>query len=282
MRPPAPSLRALPRLSTADFTRIQRFMHDVSGVDLSTNKQAMVESRLAKRVAELGLPGFAEYWSLVSAPQSEAERQYVINALSTNETFFFREPEHFHWLAEFARQRQRPTAPFRVWSAAASTGEEAYSIAITLQEALGEQGHFEVLASDINTQVLEDARRAIYSRHRTQKVPPHLIQRYFIWGRDEYRGMLKVVPELCRHVSFRQLNLTDCASSPIGEFDVIFLRNVLIYFNPDTKLRVLDQLSKKLRSDGVLAISHSESLNNLQTGLCPFRPSLYRKRDQHG
>lgn len=265
-------------LTQADFLRIRRFMYEASGVDLQPSKQAMVEARLTKRVSQLGLRGFSEYWKLVSAPESEDERQHVINALSTNETYFFREPDHFSWLAEFARAHQTPGQPFRVWSAAASSGEEAYSAAIALTDALGEKGAFEILATDINTEVLKEARSAIYPRDEVRKLPANFIQRYFLWGRDEYRGMLMVAPEVSRRVRFQQLNLNQCERAAIGLFDVIFLRNVMIYFNPATKESLLAQIADKLKDHGVLAISHSETLTGLRTPLVPIRPSLYRKR----
>lgn len=269
----------LHRLSEADFLRFRRFMHEASGVDLAHTKLAMVESRLAKRVNELGLQGFGAYWRMISAPENEQERQFVINALSTNETYFFREPDHFTWLSEHARQK-KPTAkePFRVWSAAGSSGEEAYTCAMVLADALGDHGDFEVVATDINTQVLREARRGIYARNRTTKTPPHLMQRYFLWGRDEYHGMLKVAPEIAHHVHFRTANLTDCAHAQIGLFDVIFLRNVMIYFNAATKQQVLQQVCRKLKDDGVLLISHSESLSSIDSNLVAIRPSFYRKR----
>lgn len=268
-------------LTQADFLRIRRFMYEASGVDLSPSKHAMVEARLTKRVSQLGLRGFSEYWNVVSAPESEAERQHVINALSTNETYFFREPDHFSWLAEFARANQTPGQPFRVWSAAASSGEEAYSAAISLTEALGEKGAFEILATDINTEVLKEARSAIYPRDEVRKLPPNFIQRYFLWGRDEYRGMLMVAPEISRRVRFQQLNLNQCERSAIGLFDVIFLRNVMIYFNPSTKESLLAQICDKLKDNGVLVISHAETLTGLNSPLVQIRPSLYRKRNNN-
>lgn len=268
-------------LSQADFLRIRRFMFEASGVDLSPSKHAMVEARLAKRVNQLGLRGFSDYWKLVSAPESETERQCVINALSTNETYFFREPDHFSWLAEFARANQTPGQTFRVWSAAASSGEEAYSAAISLTDALGEKAAFEILATDINTEVLKEARSAIYPRDEVRRLPPNFIQRYFLWGRDEYRGMLMVAPEVSRRVRFQQLNLNQCERSAIGLFDVIFLRNVMIYFNPSTKESLLSQISEKLKDHGVLVISHSETITGLNCPLVQIRPSLYRKRYNH-
>lgn len=266
-------------LSEADFLRFRRFMLDISGVDLGPTKQAMVEARLAKHVSDLGLPTFSAYWDMICIPENERERQFVINALSTNETYFFREPEHFAWLSEYACQ-QKPTArqPFRVWSAASSSGEEAYTCAIVLADALGENGDFEVLATDINTQMLTDARRGIYARNRTIQTPPYLVQRYFLWGRDEYQGMLKVAPEIARHVHFRNLNLTNCSQAPIGLFHVIFLRNVMIYFNAVTKQQVLQQVCSKLHDDGILLLSHSESLFSVDSNLVAIRPSFYRKR----
>lgn len=268
-------------LTQADFLRIRRFMYEASGVDLAPSKQAMVEARLAKRVSQLGLRGFSEYWKLVSAPESEEERQRVINALSTNETYFFREPDHFSWLAEFARATPTAGQPFRVWSAAASSGEEAYSAAISLTEALGDKGAFEILATDINTEVLKEARSAIYPRDEVRRLPPNFIQRYFLWGRDEYRGMLMVAPEVSRRVRFQQLNLNQCERNAIGLFDVIFLRNVMIYFNPATKERLLAQICDKLKDHGVLVISHAETITGLNCPLVPIRPSLYRKRNDN-
>lgn len=267
------------RLSEADFWRYRRFMHEASGIDLGHSKMAMVESRLAKRVGELGLQGFGAYWRMINAPENEGERQFVINALSTNETYFFREPEHFTWLGEYASQHKPSThRPFRVWSAASSSGEEAYTCAIVLAVALGENGNFEVIASDINTEMVKNARRGIYASNRTSKVPPHLMQRYFLWGRDEYRGMLRVAPEIAQHVHFRTLNLTDCSHVHIGLFDVIFLRNVMIYFNAETKQQVLQEVCHKLDDNGLLLISHSESLSNTDTNMIAIRPSFYRKR----
>lgn len=267
------------RLSEAEFLRFRRFLFETSGIDLGSTKLPLVESRLAKRVNELGLQGFGAYWRMICAPENEAERQFVVNALSTNETYFFREAEHFTWLAEYARQtKPTPGNPLRIWSAAGSTGEEAYSCAIVLADVLGENGDFEVLATDINTEVIKEARRGIYARNRATKVPPHLMQRYFLWGRDEYRGMLKIAPEIAAHVHFRTLNLTNCADNRIGRFDVILLRNVMIYFNPMTKCQVLRDVCSKLSDDGMLLISHSESLSGIDHDLVAVRPSFYRKR----
>lgn len=273
----------LAEISEREFGHFRKFMLSATGIDLGPTKRALVQARLARRVAELGLGSFGAYWTLVNAPQAASERQFVINALSTNETYFFREMSHFNWLAERASQHlANSKRPFRVWSAACSSGEEAYTAAIVLKEVCARGGEFDVLATDINTAVLREARQAVYPRARAQKVPVHLLHRYFMFGRDEYRDMLRVVPELARHVRFEQYNLLGQSTSAIGEFDVIFLRNVMIYFNDETKTGVLDTISRHLRDDGVLIISHSETLNGIQSDLIPVSTSIYRRRLRNG
>ena len=270
-------------ISEREFNLFRKFMLAASGVDLGPTKRALVQSRLSRRIAQLGLGSFGDYWNVVSGPQSSAERQFVINALSTNETYFFREMPHFQWLAERVQKHlQHSKRPFRVWSAACSSGEEAYTLAIVLKEACANRGEFEVLATDINTAVLREARRAVYPRARAQKVPVHLLHRYFMFGNEEYRDMLRVVPELTAHVRFEQYNLLGQSTAAIGEFDVVFLRNVMIYFNEDTKIGVLDTVSRHLRDDGQLVISHSETLNGLQTDLVAVSPSIYKRRPRNG
>ena len=168
-------------ISTREFEQFRQFMLAASGVDLGPTKRALVQARLSRRVTQLGLKTFSDYWKVVSAHGAETERQFVVNALSTNETFFFREVSHFEWLAERVRQQIADGRRlFRVWSAACSSGEEAYTAAIVLKETCGKQCDFEVVATDINTQVLRDARRAVYPRGRAQKVPVHLLHRYFM------------------------------------------------------------------------------------------------------
>ncbi len=269
-------------INAREFELFRKFMLAASGVDLGPTKRALVQARLSRRVAQLGLKNFSDYWQAVSAPGAESERQFVVNALSTNETFFFREISHFEWLAERARQHMaRGERTFRVWSAACSSGEEAYTAAIVLKETCGNQCEFEVVATDINTQVLRDARRAVYPRGRAQKVPVHLLHRYFMFGRDEYRDMLRVVPELTGHVRFSKFNLLGSEEAPtadIGGFDVIFLRNVMIYFNDDTKAEVLENVGRHLHPNGALIISHSETLNGVRSDFVALRPSIYTLR----
>lgn len=269
------SLLATPLLTDGEFFQLRRFIYQTAGISMPVSKRSLIQSRLAKRIRHLRLNSYAAYWRLISDPANEAERQYAINLLSTNETYFFREPEHFFWLRQKATRLQG-NGEFRVWSAACSTGEEPYTVAMVLAEALGLQGNWRVYASDINTRVTLLARRAIYSVERARKTPPELWRRYFLRGRDEYAGMVRVAPALAKKVSFSNLNLLHASHFAHSHFDVIFLRNVLIYFDEATKLRVLLSLCDKLRQGGHLIIGHSESIRHLTLPLAQEAPSRYR------
>lgn len=268
-------------LSEPDFQRFRRFIYEKAGIELNDSKRAFVQSRLNKRVRNLGLASFSDYWRLVSEAEKQGkskETQRVINLLSTNETYFFREADHFNWLSDYARAHAHShPRGLKVWSAASSTGEEAYTIGMVLAETLGANAEFEIMASDINTKVLKRAKRGIYAAEQASKVPPKLLHRYFLQGHDEYEGMLRIAPEIRRHIRFEQINLVDCSQHAIGPFDLIFLRNVLIYFNADTKASILRQLVDKLRPGGYLLTGHSESLHQFQLPLTAVSPTYYRR-----
>nr|WP_199064947.1 protein-glutamate O-methyltransferase CheR [Chromobacterium sp. ASV5] len=271
-----------PALSDAEFAQFRQFIYQAAGIDLPSSKRALVQSRLAKRLRHLRLESYTDYWRLLNEQASGAERQRAINLLSTNETYFFREPQHFDWLRREALARSdQNRRTIRVWSAACSTGEEPYSIAMVLAEALGVDGNWQLFASDINTRVTAFARRAVYPVGRARKTPPLLWQKYFLRGRDEYEGMVRVAPELARRVSFSNLNLLHCQAFPQDNFDIVFLRNVLIYFNEETKQGVLSSLCGKLRRGGYLLIGHSESIRNLSLPLRQEEPSRYRLEAEH-
>lgn len=267
-----------PVLTEAEFERFRRFIYEQAGIDMPPSKRALVQSRLAKRLRTLGLSTYSAYWRYMQKPGcNHNERQRAVNLLSTNETYFFREPQHFNWLSRHAVEAMDDRfSKFRIWSAASSTGEEAYTIAIVLAEALGVKGAWEIMASDVNTRVIRVGQRAIYPLNRVEKVPPHLLQRYFLRGRDEYAGKLRVAPELVQRVAFRWANLLHASAANIGEFDVIFLRNVLIYFDEATKTNILRQLCRKIRPGGYLLVGHSEVVRNPSLPLRQERPSVYR------
>lgn len=266
-----------PSLGSAEFENFRRFILDEAGIDMPAGKREMVQSRLSKRLRVLQLNSYSAYWRWIHLPGNEAEWQRALNLLTTNETYFFREPQHFSWLQHQAADAilQRNDT-FRVWSAASSTGEEAYTIAMILAETLGVSGNWQVCASDINTRVTHYARRAVYPLERVSKTPKQLWQRYFQRGKDEFAGHVRVRPDLARRVEFSNVNLLRSSEWPARAFDVVFLRNVLIYFNEKTKLQVLSQICDKIRPGGYLLIGHSEVIREPQLPLKMEGPSRYR------
>lgn len=270
-----------PVLSQKEFDLFQRFILATAGIDLAPCKRALVQSRLAKRLRALNLVSYYSYWERINQPSEANERQIAINLLSTNETYFFRESQHFNWLKHHAQQLlANRHQPLRIWSAACSTGEEAYSAAMVLAEQLGINERWRIYGTDINTRVIPFAQRAIYAAERAQHVPPHLWLHYFQRGHDEYAGKIRVRPELARKVSFSNLNLLTCSDFVERDFDVIFLRNVLVYFNEATKARVLSQLCDRLKPGGYLLVGHSEIIRQQDLPLEQEAPSRYRCQDR--
>lgn len=263
-------------LSDRDFAGFQRLVKSLAGIHLAPAKKALVCGRLAKRLRQLQLDGYGAYLSLLQSGTHQNEVQVALDLLTTNETHFFREPRHFSFLRELAQARGRQSgAGFRVWSAACSSGEEPYSIAIVLAEVLGDKA-WEVLASDISTRVLEQARLARYPMARAQSIPEAVLRRFCLRGVGTQEGSFCVLPDLQARVSFRQVNLNVPLPS-VGQFDVIFLRNVMIYFDATTKRQVVGRLLSALRPGGFLLVGHSETLNGIADQLRILSPSIYQK-----
>ena len=202
--------------------------------------------------------------------------QVAVDLLTTNETYFFREPKHFDWLRRVATTGRDRARPFRVWSAASSSGEEAYSIAMVLADCLG-GAPWEVVGSDISTRVLERARIGHYSLQRTGRVPKDYLKRFCLRGVGEQEGTLLINKELRQRVQFCQVNLNDSLPQ-LGSFDVIFLRNVMIYFNDETKRQVVARLIALLNAGGSFLIGHSESLHGINEAVEHVAPAIYRRR----
>jgi len=263
-------------ITDQEFLHFQRFIHDAAGITLPSSKKALVASRLACRVAEHGLGSYGQYLRLLMSQAAPEEVQTAVDLLTTNETYFFREMKHFKLLRELALEaRHRPTDSFRVWSAASSSGEEAYSVAMVLADCLAD-GPWEVVGSDISARVLQRARAAHYPMARANHVPATYLKRFCLRGLDEYEGTLLVDRKLRSRVQFTQVNLNTTLPQ-LGTFDVIFLRNVMIYFNDETKREVVRRLLSALRSGGHFFIGHSESLHGIHDGLVTLAPSTYRK-----
>ena len=262
-------------ISSREFSQFQKLIFDIAGISLSEAKKVLLVGRLAKRLRALGLRSFGEYFQHLSQEAQAQERQTMVDLITTNETYFFREPQHFDFLREKAARCGRQGG-FRVWSAASSSGEEAYSTAMVLADTLGlGQGSWEIVGTDISTKVLSAAHRGLYSLERTNGIPPALLKKYCLKGILDQQGMLLVARQLRERVQFMYCNLLQPQRVP-GLFDVIFLRNVLIYFNQETKQKVISNLLPYLKRDGHLIIGHSESLHGISSALVAERPTIYR------
>jgi chemotaxis protein methyltransferase CheR len=263
------------RISDSEFGQFQRFIFEAAGITLSQAKKALVSGRLAKRLHACKVRNYGEYFRLLMSGNSPTELQTAIDLLTTNETYFFREPKHFQFLKEQLGAGAFRASSLRVWSAAGSTGEEAYSIAMLLEDQLTGQP-WEVVASDISSRVLERARAGHYSLERISHFPAGYLQRFCLKGRDAQAGTLLVQRALRTKVRFLQVNLN--APLPhLGMFDVIFLRNVLIYFNTETKRKVVGRVLNLLKPGGYLFIGHSESLIDVTEAVELLAPAIYRK-----
>jgi chemotaxis protein methyltransferase CheR len=263
------------QISQSSFNQIREYVHRTAGITIGPEKSAMVTSRLWRRLEMTACKSYEAYLAFVASNDGFEERCVMLDLLTTNETYFFREPAHFKRLAQQILPQVRPR-PVRVWCAAASTGEEPYSLAMVLADHLG-MNNWELLATDISRKVLMQAERGLYRMERLEQMPPQYLKQYCLRGVDEYHGQLAVHPKLRAQVKFAQHNLLHPLTGH-EKFDVIFLRNVLIYFDQPTKQLVLDRVLQNLRPGGWLILGHCESLMGLTLPLSQEVPSVYRKK----
>jgi chemotaxis protein methyltransferase CheR len=235
----------------------------------------MVASRLAKRLMYFGLQSYGQYYELLNNGQHPHEFQLMINILTTNETYFFREPQHFEFVKQHILKTWRGEN-FRLWSAASSTGEESYSLGMLLAENLGMR-KWEIFGSDVNTDVLEAAKKGVYLMNRLENMDKQYLDKYCLKGVRSQEGYFRVDEKIRNRVRFDQLNLKSQLPKNLGLFDVIFLRNVLIYFDKETKQEILQRIIPSLKPGGHFFISHSETLHGLSTDLRMIKPSIYQK-----
>lgn len=261
-------------LSSKEFEWISHFLYERTGITLA-NKQALVMGRLDKRLRALSLNSYGDYFALLGRPGYEAETTMALDLLTTNETYFFREPKHFEFLQQVAFPALRKNRPFRFWSAASSSGEEAYTIAMTAAHYL-KHDYWEVIGTDISTRIIDKAKRALYPMSAAEKIPKAMLREYCLKGRDEYDDFFLIEPKIRSKVQFLYANLNESLPD-LGLFEVIFLRNVMIYFDQPTKQRLVQRLTEKLRPGGYFIVSHSETLNGLQSSLKLLSPSIYQR-----
>jgi len=245
----------------ADFERVRALIYRQAGISLADSKQEMVYSRLARRLRATGLASFATYLDELEAGRMQDEWEAFTNALTTNLTSFFREAHHFPLLAEHAlKARARSGGPLTIWCSASSTGEEPYSIAMTLCEAFNTlTPPVSIVATDIDTNVLATAGAGVYPLERVEKLEPERLRRFFLKGKGAQEGLARVRPELRQLVSFRPLNLLGDGWDLKGPFDAIFCRNVMIYFDKPTQRKILSRFVPLMKPDALLFAGHSEN-----------------------
>jgi chemotaxis protein methyltransferase CheR len=262
-----------------EFAWIKDYLYQYSGIVLNDSKQSMVMGRLEKRLRHLKLDNYSDYFAVFNKPGFENETTFAIDLLTTNETYFFRESKHFDFFTTHILPAQTLVRPFRVWSAASSSGEEAYTLAMLISN-YAELTQWEIVGTDISTQILNKARRGLYPLNASDKIPLRLLKKYCLKGSGDYDGFLLIDPAIRKNVKFIYANLITSLPD-LGVFDVIFLRNVMIYFDMETKQRLLVRITQLLRPGGYFFISHSESLNGMATDLKMVAPSIYQRLDIH-
>jgi len=259
-----------------EFTLFQRLIYRIAGINLADSKQTLLVGRLQRRLRQYNLNTFTEYYRLLASGDNPEEVQTMVDLLTTNETYFFREPSHFEFLSQEILPKHRRGDNFRVWSAASSTGEEPFTLAMLLADKLG-GAPWEIVGSDISTQVLAKARQGHYPMERNEGIPQDYLRRFCLKGVRAQAGTFLIAPQLRERVTFRQINLTQPIPTDMGSFQIIFLRNVMIYFDPETKRKVVANLLPRLLPGGYLIIGHSESLNGITDQLTAIKPTIYRK-----
>ncbi|HST85594.1 MAG TPA: protein-glutamate O-methyltransferase CheR [Kineosporiaceae bacterium] len=271
-----PALSSVAPLTAKEFAWITTFLRKHTGIELKEGKQTLVMGRLDRRLRLHDLVTYTEYFQLIAGAEAPGETQMAIDLLTTNETYFFREPAHFErFPTMLPGQREIGGRPIRVWSAASSSGEEAYTVALTLAECIPDRP-WEIVGSDISTRVLETARRCLYPIDAAERIPEKARRAHCLKGRGELDGLFTLRAPLRDRVSFVQANLMKPLPD-LGLFDVVLLRNVMIYFSQETKAELLDRIDGLLRPGGYLLIGHAESLHGLNTRLKLIVPSVYHK-----
>lgn len=261
-----------PSLDDQSFKLFQSMMFEVTGIKMSDQKRALVGGRLSKRIRELGLNSYQDYFKLASHQQSE-EHQIAVDLLTTNETFFFREQKHFDYIQQHLIPLWR-NRNVRLWSAASSSGQEAYSLAMLLADEA--DFRWEIVGTDISRSMVQCAERGQYPIESARHIPQRLLKKYCLKGIGSQSGTFILHPRLKRSVQFRLANLKQPLAK-LGQFELIMLRNVMIYFDLPTKKQVIQQVIQQLRPGGCLMIGHSESLNGVTDQLTFVQPSVYQK-----
>ena len=266
-------------MNSSTFEKFRVLIHAHSGISLSPGKEALVSSRLAKRLRELGLQDEMEYLDIVKADQSLQELTHLIDLMSTNVTHFLREFDHFELIGEMLRQLWKSgPRPVKFWSAACSSGQEPYTLAMVVHEAARaakvDASIAKILATDISTQILQQAEAGQYHQRELQNVPAEWMKRYF---QETSSERFQLTPAVRSLVTFRRINLSNAPFPMQGPFDAILCRNVMIYFEIDVRTKIVHEAFRLLKPEGYLLIGHSENLSGIETPFRSVRPTVYRK-----
>lgn len=262
-------------INDIEFDLIKALIYERVGINLGADKKLMVVGRLRQRLLHHGFASYLEYYRFVTSTEGVNELQKMIDALTTNETYFFREPEHFSFLKNYLKLHFS-TNLFRCWSAACSSGEETYSLAMILASSLGTRS-WELLGSDVNCQVLDKAKAGLYPMYRHEGISNDFLKRFCLKGTGVHHGSFLVNQALRERVAFKWINLKE-TTPDIGLFDVIFLRNILIYFDSETKQSIVNRVLRHLKPGGLFVISHTETLQGLNHDLTLLQPSIFCKK----
>ncbi len=269
------------RLSDKEFTQLSSFIYDEVGIKMPPVKRFMLESRLQRRLKDLNIPNFKQYIEFVFDKKNLGELVNMIDVVTTNKTDFFREPAHYDILTNIVLPTMSPNQlrNLKIWSAGCSSGEEPYTLSIVLHEAMkrGLLQDFSIMASDISTQMLEKAAKAIYPAQRVEGVPLDIKKRYFLKSNDPEHKFVCLMPHVRSKVSFKRINFMDQAYPIPHNFDIIFCRNVIIYFDRPTQEQVISKLCGKIIQGGFLFLGHSESITSMDLPIQSIKPTVFKK-----
>lgn len=266
-------------VSDNELQEIRNLIYRWTAINISDRKKGMIASRLFRRLRHYDFKSMKQYINLVSKPENTEEKQVFINLITTNETYFFREEIHFEYLQNVLQKVPDAGHKIRLWSAACSTGEEAYSMAMIAAEAFGISGNWEIIASDINDEVLATGRAGVYGMERISDLPIDFLRKYCLKGKNKYENKLRIIEELRNKITFRQENL-DTLTSDLGIFTVIFFRNALIYFDDAKKKQITENVTKHLEKGGYLVVSLTENLRRVTNSLLAVGESYYQYKDR--
>lgn len=281
MLPKAPAA-----MTNKEFERFSSFIYDKVGIKMPPTKKTMLEARLQKRLKVLAMDSFEAYSDFIfSAAGQHLELIHLIDVVTTNKTDFFREPSHFDYLTKTAlptiikNRGDCLSQPIRIWSAGCSSGEEPYTMAMILSEFAAEtqQFRFAILASDISTRILNTAKTAVYPEDRVDVVAPSYKKKYLLRSKDRSRSLVRICPQLRSLITFRRINFMDADLGVAEKMDVIFCRNVVIYFDKETQQRLMQKFYDQLRPGGYLFLGHSETLNGLEVDFKAVASTVYQK-----